>query len=611
MRRNSPTPPNASLEQQDWQVLRLLLPYLRKYRLRIAIAIAFLIAAKLASVAVPILLKQVVDALNLDVSTQQGLSEAVVAIPLALLIGYGMLRLLMVMFQELRNAVFARAGQQSTREISLKIFEHLHNLSLRFHLERQTGGLSRDIERGSRSIASLYHYMLFSLFPTLFEVTVVCGYLFYQFGSLFAAITLSTIALYAVFTYKVTAWRMQFRLRMNEADSTANTAAIDSLINYETVKYFANEQHEYNRYDKHFQKWQKESINSELSLSVLNVGQGLIISVGITLLLIIAASRVVSGEFTVGDFVMVSSFMMQLFMPLNFLGTLFRELKRSIMDIGRMFNLLKEQQEVQEKTDAQPLTTSDSTIQFHNVEFAYTPERQILHDVSFSIPHGNTVAVVGASGAGKSTLARLIFRFYDVTKGAITIGDQDIRDVTLNSLHQAIGIVPQDTVLFNDTLFYNIQYGRPGAEKEDVLQAIKMANLEQFVEQLPDGLDTLVGERGLKLSGGEKQRVAIARTLLKNPDILVLDEATSSLDSKTEQEIQQALDSIAQNRTTLVIAHRLSTVVDADTIIVLDQGQVVESGSHSQLLALNGFYARLWHIQQDERKQPVAETIEV
>ncbi len=589
--------------QQDWQTIRTLLPYLSKYRTSIIAALLFLIAAKVANVGVPIILKKIVDALNpgsIESSLEDTLQTTIISVPLALLIGYGLLRLSTVLFQELRNAVFARAAQQSTREISLRIFEHLHALSLRFHLDRQTGVVSRDIERGSRSIATLYRFLLFSIFPTLFEIILVCSYLFYQFGWLFAGVTLTTIALYSLYTYKITAWRIKFRLRMNEADSTANTTAIDSLINYETVKYFANEQHEYKRFDRHILTWQKESIKSELSLALLNVGQGFIISGGVTVLLILAAHRVASGDFTIGDFVMVSTFMIQLFMPLNFLGTLFREIKRALIDINKMFGLLNQKQEVKEADDAIELVSKKPSITFRNVEFSYQDNRPILKGVSFKVPAGKKVAVVGSSGAGKSTLARLLFRFYDINSGQLNIAGKDIRKLTLKSLRTRVGIVPQDTVLFNDTLLYNVQYGRPDASMYDVIKAIKMANLETFIEQLPEGLETTVGERGLKLSGGEKQRVAIARTLLKDPDILILDEATSSLDSKTEQEIQHALNTVAKNRTTLVIAHRLSTIIDADNIIVLDQGTVAESGTHNELLESGGIYHTLWNLQQDD-----------
>lgn len=583
----------------DLATLKRLLPYLRSYWLRIVIALTLLILAKLTSISVPIVLKKVIDTLNININDPQAIEQGLVVIPLSLLIAYGSLRLLSVLFQELRNAIFAKAGQESTRAISLDIFEHMHKLSLRFHLDRQTGGLSNDIARGAQSISSLYRWLLFSLVPTIFEVVVVCGYLFYKFGSLFAVITVTTISIYAVFTYYITQWRTKFRLRMIEADSAANTSAIDSLLNYETVKYFVNEDHEYKRYDKSIYKWQQESIKAELSLSLLNTGQGLIIGTGTTLLLILSASRVITGEFTIGDWAMVSAFMMQLFIPLNFLGTLFREIKRALIDISKMFNLLNEPKEITEIYKPIPLSNNNANVNFDHVEFSYNPDREILKGVSFSIPEGKKVAIVGSSGAGKSTLTRLLFRFYDTSNGTISIGGVDIKKVSLNELRQKIGVVPQDTVLFNDTLRYNIEYGKTSASNEEIQTAIKMANLETLVEQLPDGLNTVVGERGLKLSGGEKQRVAIARTILKNPDILILDEATSSLDSKTEKDIQDALNRISKNRTTLVIAHRLSTVVDADQIIVLDKGKIAESGTHNDLLEQKGMYYKLWSTQQE------------
>jgi len=596
--KTSESNPPTQTAKQDWETIRFLLPFLRKYIWSISTALFFLILAKFVTLAVPITLKKIVDKLT----PTDGLSATDIAItvPIALLVAYGGLRLMSIIFQELRNAVFVRASQQTTREISLQVFEHLHNLSLRFHLDRQTGGLSRDIERGTRSIGAVYRYILFAIFPTILEVVLVCGYLTYYFGWLFGGITLLTIAFYSWATYAITAWRTQFRIRMNEADSVSNTAAVDSLINYETVKYFTNESHEYERFDQHLRSWQKESIKSELSLSLLNSLQGLIIAIGSTSLLVLAATRVASGILTIGDFVMITAFMMQLFLPLNFLGTIFREVKRALIDMGQILGLLNENQEIRDAEDAAELNVKSPSIEFNNVKFSYQPNRPILQGINFKVAAGKKVAVVGASGAGKSTLARLLFRFYEVTDGAIKIGKQNIKNVTLHSLRKSIGIVPQDTVLFNDSLLYNVQYGRPDASMYDVIKAIKMANLEEFVERLPEGLETKVGERGLKLSGGEKQRVAIARTILKNPDILILDEATSSLDSKTERDIQDALNSVTKNRTTLVIAHRLSTIVDADNIVVLDQGEVIESGTHQELLEKNGAYQKLWTIQQNE-----------
>ena len=584
----------------DFETLRRLLPYLKKYWFRIIIAVVLLIAAKISTILVPITLKKVIDALNIDINNPENIDAGLVIVPISLLIAYGSLRLCSVLFQELRNAVFAKAGQESTREISLNIFQHLHKLSLRFHLDRQTGGLSSDIARGSESISSLYRWLLFSLVPTFFEILVVCAYLFYKFGLLFAAITVVTIISYGLLTYYITQWRTKFRIRMIEADSAANTTAIDSLLNYETVKYFANEKHEFKRYDKSIFKWQQESIKAELSLSLLNIGQGLVLGVGTTVLLILAASRVISGEFTVGDWAMVSAFMMQLFIPLNFLGTLFREIKRALIDISKMFLLLNAKQEITEIDAPIALSEKESSVHFNNVQFAYNQDRPILRQVNFKVPTGKKIAIVGPSGAGKSTIARLLFRFYDVTGGEISIAGINIKTVSLDVLRQTIGVVPQDTVLFNDTLRYNIQYGQIDATDEQIESAIRMSNLEQLVLQLPDGLDTVVGERGLKLSGGEKQRVAIARTILKNPRILILDEATSSLDSQTEKEIQEALNTIAEDRTTLIIAHRLSTIVNADSIILLDKGRVIESGTHEELLSQHGVYYKLWMTQQEE-----------
>ena len=580
----------------DWETIKTLLGFLRPHRLRIGIALAFLACAKMANIGVPVALRSIVDAL--DVSSTEG---GLIVVPLALLVGYGLLRFSTILFQELRNAVFARAAQSSTRRIALTVFKHLHELSMRFHLERQTGGLSRDIERGSRSIGQLMQYMIFSIIPTFFEITVVCVILYASFESTFALITMVTIVLYSIYTYKVTEWRIKYRVNMNKADSVANTAAIDSLINYETVKYFGNEDYEYQRYDEHMSDWERESVKSQVSLALLNMGQGIIIGVGITLLMVLAAQNVVQGEMSLGDFVMINGFMIQLYLPLNFLGTIFREVKHCLTDIERMFGLLDVNAEIADKPDAETLLTGQASIHFEAVGFSYNPDRTILHDVSFDVPAGSRVAVVGPSGSGKSTLARLLFRFYDVSSGAIRIGSQDIRDVTLASLRQAIGIVPQDTVLFNDTLAYNISYGKPGATSEEVQEAARLAYLDAFIAQLPQGYESSVGERGLKLSGGEKQRVAIARTILKDPAVLVLDEATSSLDSRAEQAIQAALDTVAANRTTLIIAHRLSTIINADQIIVLDAGRIVERGTHEALLLEGGHYANLWQLQLESR----------
>ncbi len=597
--------------RNDWKTVRTLFPYLWEYRGRIGLALLFLALAKLANIGVPVALKLIVDGLDVTNPTAQ-----LAAIPLFLLIAYGLLRFSTSLFQELRNAVFAKASQRSTRKIALKVFRHLHELALRFHLDRQTGGVSRDIERGSRSITQLLHFLIFSILPTAFEILVVCAILLLNFDIWFSVVTVATVGLYFAYTYKVTEWRIKFRVQMNAADSMANTAAIDSLINYETVKYFCNEEYEVRRYDKEMRVWEKASIKSQVSLALLNIGQGVIIGVGLTVLMVMAASGVVRGAMTLGDFVMVNAFLIQLYIPLNFLGTIFREVKHSLTDMEKMFSLLDVDPEIEDKPSAVPLLITRRQVAFHNVSFHYQPDRPILHDISLEIPAGHKLAVVGSSGAGKSTLARLLFRFYDVTGGDITIDDQDIRNVTLASLRGAIGIVPQDTVLFNDTIEYNIRYGKPDAAKDEVHRAALLANLHEFIAALPQGYDTIVGERGLKLSGGEKQRIAIARTILKDPPILILDEATSQLDSKSEQAIQSALKDVAANRTTLVIAHRLSTVIDADQILVLDQGRISERGSHRQLLAAGGHYAEMWALQQEQRElekeaEQIGEPVEI
>lgn len=581
--------------RRDWQTIGTLLPYLWDYRWRLGGALSLLALAKLANIGVPIALKEIVDRLD----TSNG-TAALLTVPLALLVAYGLLRFSTILFQELRNAVFAKAAQRSTRRITLKVFQHLHDLSLRFHLDRQTGGLSRDLERGSRSITQLLNYMIFSILPTVFEIVVVCGILLAKFTPWFAGITLVTVVVYFIYTYKVTEWRIKFRVEMNQADSTANSAAVDSLINYETVKYFGNERWEARRYDDNLRTWEKASIRNLVSLAYLNIGQGVIIGLGLTLLMVMAADRVVTGNMTLGDFVMVNAFLIQLYIPLNFLGTIFREVKHTLTDMERMFGLLEAAPEVHDPDDARPLDTRDVSVRFEHVSFSYNENREILRDVDFEIPQGHKVAVVGPSGSGKSTLARLLFRFYDVTCGAIRLNGRDVKDITTESLRAAIGIVPQDTVLFNDTIEYNIRYGRPDASQEEVAEAARLAQLDTFIGSLPDGYDTVVGERGLKLSGGEKQRIAIARTLLKNPAILILDEATSSLDTRSEKAIQSALERASRDRTTLVIAHRLSTVVDCDEILVLENGRIVERGSHSALLERGGHYAELWQLQRKQ-----------
>ena len=579
----------------DWATLKRLLPYLWQYKLRVVGALVFMIAAKLANVGVPMLLKTLVDAM----SFKPGDPSAVLVVPAGLLLAYGLLRLSTTLFTELREFIFSKATQGAARSIALQTFQHLHALSLRFHLERQTGGMTRDIERGVRGIESLISYSLFSIFPTLIEVALVLAILGAKFDMWFVWITLGALVLYIVYTVTVTEWRTKFRKEANEFDSAAHTKAVDSLLNYETVKYFNNEEFEARRYDESLQKLRIARLKSQTTLSMLNTGQQLIIAAGLVAMLWRATQGVVDGHMTLGDLVMVNAFMIQLYIPLNFLGVLYREIKQSLTDLDKMFVLMEKEREVADKPGAQPLAIAgDATVRFENVSFSYEPARPILHHVSFEIPAGKTVAVVGPSGSGKSTLARLLYRFYDVQHGRITIAGQDIREVTQSSVRQAIGIVPQDTVLFNDTVEYNIAYGRPGASRAEVEEAARAARIHGFIESTPRGYDTMVGERGLKLSGGEKQRVAIARTLLKNPPVMIFDEATSALDSANERAIQAELKGVAQNKTTLVIAHRLSTVVDAHEILVLDAGRIVERGTHADLLARGGRYAEMWALQQ-------------
>ncbi len=575
--------------------MRRLLPYLWTYKWRVMIALAFMVAAKLANVGVPVLLKHLVDAMDL----KPGEPTSLLVVPVALLLGYGVLRLSVSAFTELRELVFAKATQGAARRMALETFEHLHGLSLRFHLERQTGGMTRDIERGVRGVESLISYSLYSVVPTLFEVALVLTILSVQFDPLFALITVAALVFYVVFTIRITEWRTQFRREANEFDSVAHTRAIDSLLNYETVKYFNNEAFESQRYDDSLQRLRTARLKAQTTLSVLNTGQQLIIAVALVAMLWRATQGVVDGRMTLGDLVMINAFMIQLYIPLNFLGVLYREIKQSLADLDRMFLLLDREREIADAPHATDLhLTQPPTVRFEQVAFAYDPARPILHDLSFEIPAGKTVAVVGSSGAGKSTLARLLYRFYDVTAGAILIQGVDLRDCTQDSLRRSIGIVPQDTVLFNDTVGYNIAYGRPGAEPQAIEEAARSARIHDFIQASPKGYDTLVGERGLKLSGGEKQRVAIARTLLKNPPILIFDEATSALDSANERAIQAELQAVSRNKTTLVIAHRLSTVVDAHEILVLDGGRIVERGTHALLLAQGGRYARMWALQQ-------------
>jgi len=584
--------PTAS--RSDAATLRKLLPYLWNYRWRVMLALSFMVGAKLANVGVPLLLKTLVD----DLTLKPGDPRAMLVVPLGLLLAYGLLRLSTSLFTELRELIFAKATEGAARSISLQVFRHLHSLSLRFHLERQTGGMTRDIERGTRGVHSLISYSLYSIFPTLIEVTLVLSLLAVKFDAWFAWITVVALVVYIIFTISVTNWRTQFRKHMNELDSTAHTKAIDSLLNYETVKYFNNESYEARRYDESLERLRRAALKSQTTLSILNTGQQLIIATGLIVMLWRATSGVVDGRMTLGDLVMVNAFMIQLYIPLNFLGVIYREIKQSLTDLDKMFTLMEREREIDDALDAKPLQVSHGRVSFEHVSFAYEPARPILHDLSFEIPPGKTIAVVGPSGAGKSTLARLLYRFYDVNSGAIRIDGQDVRHVTQASLRQSIGIVPQDTVLFNDTVAYNIAYGRTGASQAEVEAAAKAARIHDFIVSTPKGYETMVGERGLKLSGGEKQRVAIARTLLKNPPIMIFDEATSALDSANERAIQAELQGVARNRTALVIAHRLSTVVDAHQILVMEQGRIVERGTHAELLAMNSRYAEMWRLQQ-------------
>jgi len=585
------TPPDS-----DSRTLKRLLPYLLTYKWRVAAALLFMVGAKLANVSVPLLLKNLVDAMSFKPNDP----AQILVVPVALLVGYGLLRLMTSAFTELRELVFAKATQGAARTIALETFQHLHALSLRFHLARQTGGMTRDIERGVRGIESLISYSLYSIVPTLIEVALVLTILAVKFDAWFAWITLAALSFYIFFTVRITEWRTHFRKQANEFDSAAHTKAIDSLLNYETVKYFGNEAYEANRYDESLERLRKARLKSQTSLSLLNTGQQLIIAAALVAMLWRATQGVVDGRMTLGDLVMINAFMIQLYIPLNFLGVLYREIKQSLTDLDKMFVLMDREREVADVPKAPDLNCLQGAhLKFESVSFAYEPDRPILHNISFEIPAGKTVAVVGPSGSGKSTLARLMFRFYDVQQGRITINGQDIRQVTQHSVRKALGIVPQDTVLFNDTVAYNIGYGRTGSTQEEKETAAKAARIHDFIASTPKGYATSVGERGLKLSGGEKQRVAIARTLLKNPPILVFDEATSALDSANERAIQAELASAAQNKTTLVIAHRLSTVVDAHEILVMEAGHIIERGNHAHLLQLNGRYAQMWALQQN------------
>ena len=609
-----PDPPGPGTRRGDWQTIRTLVPYLWQYRVRVLFALVFLVAAKAANVGVPVLLKGIVDALTpaagstpgATAGAAAGAATVALAVPLGLVLAYGLLRLSTTLFTELRELIFARVTERAVRTVALQVFRHLHALSMRFHLDRQTGGLTRDIERGTRAISSLVSYTLYSILPTLVEMGLVLGYLALHYDLWVTAITVAALAAYIVLTVLVTEWRTHFRRSMNELDSKANSRAIDSILNYETVKYFGNEGFEANRYDDTLQGYERARLKSQASLTVLNVGQSTIIAIAVTLMVWRATLGVAQGQMTIGDLVLVNAFMIQLYIPLNFLGVLYREIKQSLTDLERMFGLLDANREVSDAPEARPLALvhpQGPEIRFEQVRFGYEPSREILHGLSFVAEPGSTTAIVGASGAGKSTLSRLLFRFYDVTGGRILIDGQDVRSVTQDSLRAAIGIVPQDTVLFNDSIGYNVAYGRPGADPSEIEAACRAAQLHGLISSLPDGYETRVGERGLKLSGGEKQRVAIARTMLKDPAILILDEATSALDTRNEQAIQGALRAAAAGRTTLVIAHRLSTVVDAHQIIVLDQGRIVEVGTHADLLAREGVYARMWAAQAQEREE--------
>jgi ABC-type transport system involved in Fe-S cluster assembly fused permease/ATPase subunit len=597
--------PPAKSDRSDWATLRRLFPYLWQYKWRVMAALAFMVGAKVANVGVPVLLKNLVDTMT----PKPDMAQALLIVPIGLLLAYGLLRFSTALFGELRELIFAKATEGTARQIALEVFGHLHSLSLRFHLERQTGGMTRDIERGTRGVHSLISMSLYSIVPTIIELVLVLTILGVKFDSLFVWITAAALVLYITFTVTVTEWRTQFRKTMNELDSMAQSRAVDSLLNYETVKYFNNEEFEAKRYDASLDRYRKAAIKSQRTLSMLNIGQQLLIAISLVLMLWRATSGVVEGRMTLGDLVMVNAFMIQLYIPLNFLGVIYREIKQSLTDLDKMFVLMEKEREVRDAPDAKPLAPApgrgegggvNSTIRFEDVSFAYEPARPILKHVSFEIPAGKTVAVVGPSGSGKSTLARLLYRFYDVQQGRITIGGEDIREVTQSSVRRAIGIVPQDTVLFNDTVEYNIAYGRPGATREEVENAARAARIHDFISATPGGYGTTVGERGLKLSGGEKQRVAIARTLLKNPPIVIFDEATSALDSANERAIQSELKSAAQDKTTLVIAHRLSTVVDAHEILVLESGVIVERGTHAELLARQGRYAQMWALQKSE-----------
>ncbi len=584
--------PTRRLGGGEWRNLVTLLPYLWEYKWRVVIALACLVTAKLANVLVPLVMKEVVD--RLDAAT------AILAVPVLLLATYGVLRFSATLFAELRDVIFVPVAQRAIRRVALSVFRHLHSLSLRFHLERQTGGMTRDIERGTRGISTLLSYLIFSILPVILEFALVAAVLIAKFDWRFAAVTFGAVAVYIAFTFAITEWRMEIRRRANELDSRANTRAIDSLLNYETVKYFGNEEFEARRYDENLKSYESAAVKNEASLGLLNIGQSFVIAFAVTGLMLLVAQGVARKTLTLGDLVLVNGLLIQLYIPLNFLGMVYREIKQALLDLDRMFRLLGENREVEDEPGAVPLPPGGLDVSFRHVDFSYEKARQILFDVSFDIPAGERVAVVGHSGSGKSTLARLLYRFYDVSGGSLEVNGIDVREVRQASLRGSIGIVPQDTVLFNDTILYNIRYGRPEASDAEVIDAARAAHIHDFIESLPKKYETMVGERGLKLSGGEKQRVAIARALLKSPRILIFDEATSALDSRAEKAIQAELERISQGRTTLVIAHRLSTVMDADRILVLDKGRIAERGTHRQLLELQGEYARMWALQQEQ-----------
>lgn len=589
----------AHTDRRDWHNLKSMLPFLLDFRGRVFFALACLVAAKIANVGIPIVLKMIVD--SLEQKPQQML-----ILPLSLLLAYGALRLAAALFNELRDTVFARVRYHAIRQVSVRVLEHLHKLSLRYHLERKTGGIARDIERGTSSISTLLNYLVFSIVPIAIEFTLVAVILLHNYAPIFALVTFATVVIYVIFTIKITEWRMDHRHAMNRLDSQSSNQSIDSLINYETVKYFNNEQLELERYDRTLCEWEDMAVKSQTSMSILNFGQGAIIAIGVTLIMFLATQGVVDGSLSLGDLVMVNAFMLQLFIPLGALGVMYRQLKYTLADMDMLFHLLETPPEINDLPDAPALQIQQGEIRFEQVDFGYTPERPILQNVSFTIPAGKKLAVVGHSGAGKSTLSRLLYRFYEVTSGRILIDGQDIRSVTQHSLRKAIGIVPQDTVLFNDSIRYNLQYGNPQATQAELERAAEMAQIRQFIESLPEGWNTVVGERGLKLSGGEKQRVAIARAILKQSPILIFDEATSSLDSATEQAIQKTLNEVAGQHTTLIIAHRLSTIVDADQILVMSQGQIVEQGTHSELLQYEGIYKQMWELQLHEKDENLA-----